>query len=167
MKLHMLFPTKTSCCQLWAFLLLSSSASLISNNSMPQIHISKIYGLHCFNPQIQPFENFSLLMVSSITKKKKNTCSFYLTMAPHNTRGISLFSAGDHSGFLRTYHWVKHNFFWPGIRRDVKNSVAHCIECQRQNHETIHPLGFFAALTNSNGHLARHCPWFCRRFAII
>ena len=57
---------------------------------------------------------------------------------------------GGHSGLLRIYHRVKRSFLWSGIRRDVKIFVAHCTECQRQNHETIHPPGVLQPLPISN-----------------
>ncbi|KAM1111179.1 hypothetical protein ACFX19_010480 [Malus domestica] len=53
---------------------------------------------------------------------------------------------GGHSGFLRTYKRLTRNFFWPGIKRETKQFVAECTECQRQNIENIHPPGLLQPL---------------------
>ncbi|TQE12665.1 hypothetical protein C1H46_001685 [Malus baccata] len=58
---------------------------------------------------------------------------------------------GGHSGFLRTYKRLSRNFLWPGIRKDTKQFVAECTECQRQNIENIHPPGLLQPLPIPTG----------------
>ena len=53
---------------------------------------------------------------------------------------------GGHSGFLKTYHRVKKEFFWDGLKSDIEKFVAECLVCQQNKVETIktpslpHPL---------------------------
>jgi hypothetical protein len=44
---------------------------------------------------------------------------------------------GGHSGFLKTYHRVKKDFFWDGLKADVQRFVAECLVCQQNKVETI------------------------------
>ena len=43
---------------------------------------------------------------------------------------------GGHSTFLKTYHRVKKEFFWEGIKIDVQRFVAECLVCQQNKVET-------------------------------
>jgi hypothetical protein len=36
---------------------------------------------------------------------------------------------GGHSGFLKTYHRVKKDFFWDGLKTNVQRFVAECVVC--------------------------------------
>ena len=45
---------------------------------------------------------------------------------------------GGHSGFLKTLHRVQKDFYWPGLRFDVKKHVRECDICQRLKYETYH-----------------------------
>jgi hypothetical protein len=47
---------------------------------------------------------------------------------------------GGHSGFLKTYHRVKKEFFWDGLKTDVERFVAECLVCQQNKVETIKTL---------------------------
>jgi hypothetical protein len=44
---------------------------------------------------------------------------------------------GGHSGFLKTYHRVKKEFFWDGLKTNVQNFVVECLVCQQNKVETI------------------------------
>jgi hypothetical protein len=44
---------------------------------------------------------------------------------------------GGHSGFLKTYHRVKKELFWDGLKTDVQRFVAECLVCQQNKVETI------------------------------
>ncbi|XP_075666089.1 uncharacterized protein LOC142635932 [Castanea sativa] len=48
---------------------------------------------------------------------------------------------GGHSGFLKTLHRVQRDFYWPGLRKDVRKYVRECDTCQRLKHETCNPTG--------------------------
>jgi hypothetical protein len=43
---------------------------------------------------------------------------------------------GGHSGFFKTYHRVKKDFFWDGLKTDVQRFVAECLVCQQNKVET-------------------------------
>jgi hypothetical protein len=47
---------------------------------------------------------------------------------------------GGHSGFLKTYHRVKKDFFWDGIKTDVQRSVEEFLVFQQNKAETIKTL---------------------------
>jgi hypothetical protein len=44
---------------------------------------------------------------------------------------------GGHSGFLKTYHRFKKDFFWDGLKTDVQRFVAECLVFQQNKVETI------------------------------
>ena len=44
---------------------------------------------------------------------------------------------GGHSGFLKTYHRVKKEFCWDGLKSDIQKFVAECFVCQENKVETI------------------------------
>ena len=43
---------------------------------------------------------------------------------------------GGYSRFLKTYHRVKKDFFWDGLKSDIKNFVVGCLVCQQNKVET-------------------------------
>ena len=42
-----------------------------------------------------------------------------------------------HSGFLKTYHRVKKEYFWDGLKTDVQRFVVECLVFQQNKVETI------------------------------
>ena len=48
---------------------------------------------------------------------------------------------GGHSGFLKTYHRVKKEFFWDGLKFDIQKFVAEFLVCQQNKVETIKTPG--------------------------
>jgi hypothetical protein len=53
---------------------------------------------------------------------------------------------GGHLGFLKTYHRVKKEFFWDGIKTDVQRFVVECLVCQQNKVETIKTPGLLQPL---------------------
>jgi hypothetical protein len=53
---------------------------------------------------------------------------------------------GGHSGFLKTYHRVKKEFFWDGLKTDVQRFVAECLVFQQNKVETIKTPGLLQPL---------------------
>ena len=53
---------------------------------------------------------------------------------------------GGHSGFLKTLHRVKRDFYWPGLRADVRKMVRECDTCQRLKYETCNLAGLLQPL---------------------
>ena len=54
---------------------------------------------------------------------------------------------GGHSGFLKTYHRVKNEFFWDGLKADIQKFVAECLVCQQNKVETIKTPGLLQPLS--------------------
>ena len=48
---------------------------------------------------------------------------------------------GGHSGYLKTLYRKNQDFFWKGMKFDVKRHVKHCEVCQRIKVETTKPGG--------------------------
>ena len=48
---------------------------------------------------------------------------------------------GGNSRFLKTYHRVKNEFFWDGLKYDIQKFVVECLVCQQNKVETINTLG--------------------------
>ena len=53
---------------------------------------------------------------------------------------------GGHSGFLKTYHGVKKDLFWEGLKSNVQRFVEECLVCQQNKVETIKTLGLLQPL---------------------
>jgi hypothetical protein len=53
---------------------------------------------------------------------------------------------GGHLGFLKTYHRVKKDFFWDGLKNDVQRFVAECLVFQQNKVETINTSGLLQPL---------------------
>jgi hypothetical protein len=51
-----------------------------------------------------------------------------------------------HSGFHKTVHRAKRDFYWKGMRKDIKKLVRECDICQVNKPETIHPAGLLQPL---------------------
>jgi hypothetical protein len=51
-----------------------------------------------------------------------------------------------HLGFLKTYHKIKKDFFWEGIKIDVQNFVLECVLCRQNKGETIKMSGLLQPL---------------------
>jgi hypothetical protein len=61
-------------------------------------------------------------------------------------------SIGGHSGFLKTYHRVKKDFFWDGLKTDIQRFVAECLAFQQNNLETYKTSGLLQPLAIPNQH---------------
>jgi hypothetical protein len=53
---------------------------------------------------------------------------------------------GAHSGFLKTYHRVKKEFFWYGLKSDIQKFVAKYLVCQQKKVKTIKTPGLLQPL---------------------
>lgn len=53
---------------------------------------------------------------------------------------------GKHSGILQTYHRLKLNVYWKGMKEDVQRFVKECEVCQRQKYETTTPARLLSPL---------------------
>jgi hypothetical protein len=51
-----------------------------------------------------------------------------------------------HSGYHKTVHHAKANFYWRGMRQDIRRFVQECEVCQVSKPETIHPSGLLQPL---------------------
>ena len=54
---------------------------------------------------------------------------------------------GGHSGFLKTYHRVKNEFFLDGLKSDIQKFVAECLVCQQNKAKTIKTPGLLQPLS--------------------
>jgi hypothetical protein len=46
-----------------------------------------------------------------------------------------------HPGYQKTITVVRGQYFWPGMKRDVTDYLARCMECQKVKVEHRHPTG--------------------------
>lgn len=46
---------------------------------------------------------------------------------------------GGHSGFLKSFHRLKQDFFWVGMKSNLKQYIKECVVCQQMKHETCSP----------------------------
>jgi hypothetical protein len=59
---------------------------------------------------------------------------------------------GGHLGFLKTYHRVKKEFFWDGLKNDVQRFVAEFLVCQQNKVEIIKTPGLLQPLAIPSQH---------------
>ncbi|XP_065636169.1 uncharacterized protein LOC136070305 [Quercus suber] len=60
---------------------------------------------------------------------------------------------GGHSGYLKTFHRAKRDWFRWGMKQDLKDYIKCCDICQRIKHETSRPAGLLQPLA------IPHTPW--------
>jgi hypothetical protein len=53
---------------------------------------------------------------------------------------------------LKTYHRVKKEFFWDGLKSDVQKFMEECLVCQQNKVETIKTLGLLQPLAIPSQH---------------
>jgi hypothetical protein len=51
-----------------------------------------------------------------------------------------------HPGYQKTITTVRSQFFWPGMKKDVVDYIARCMECQKVKVEHRHPAGLLQPL---------------------
>jgi hypothetical protein len=61
-------------------------------------------------------------------------------------------SVGGHSRFLKTYHKVKKDFFWDGLKNDAQRFVEECLDFQQNKVETIKNPGILQPLSIPSQH---------------
>jgi hypothetical protein len=49
-----------------------------------------------------------------------------------------------HPGYQKTVATVKSQYFWPGMKREIVEYIARCMECQKVKAEHRHPTATFA-----------------------
>ena len=53
---------------------------------------------------------------------------------------------GGQAGFLKSYHRLKQDFFWHGMKSDLKIHIKECDVCQQMKSKTCHPAGLLQPL---------------------
>jgi hypothetical protein len=48
-----------------------------------------------------------------------------------------------HPGYQKTVAAVKSHYYWPGMKKEIAEYIARCMECQRVKAEHRHPLGCY------------------------
>jgi hypothetical protein len=51
-----------------------------------------------------------------------------------------------HPGYQKTMATVKSHYFWPGMKKDIGEYIARCMECQKVKAEHRHPAGLLQPL---------------------
>jgi hypothetical protein len=54
-----------------------------------------------------------------------------------------------HPGYQKTITVVRGQYFWPGMKRDVTDYLARCMECQKVKAEHRHPTWIVATISHS------------------
>lgn len=54
---------------------------------------------------------------------------------------------GGHMGVTKTLARLTENFYWPGLRKDVKHFVVACVDCQHTKYETKKVVGLLCPLS--------------------
>jgi hypothetical protein len=51
-----------------------------------------------------------------------------------------------HPGYQKTVAAVKSHYFWPGLKKEIDEYIARCMECQKVKAEHRHPAGLLQPL---------------------
>jgi hypothetical protein len=51
-----------------------------------------------------------------------------------------------HPGYQKTMAAIKSHYFWPGMKREIVEYIARCMECQKVKAEHRHPAGLLQPL---------------------
>jgi hypothetical protein len=51
-----------------------------------------------------------------------------------------------HLGYQKIVAVVKSHYFWPGMKREIVEYIARCMECQKVKDEHRHPAGLLQPL---------------------
>ena len=54
---------------------------------------------------------------------------------------------GGHSGFLKSFHRLKQDLFWVGMKSNLKQYIRECAVCQQMKHETCSLAGLLQPLS--------------------
>jgi hypothetical protein len=57
----------------------------------------------------------------------------------------------EHSGYEKTLHRAKRDFYWQGMRQDIKDFIRECDTCQINKHNNLFPAGLLQPLPISSG----------------
>ena len=57
---------------------------------------------------------------------------------------------GGHSGYLKTMHRIQHDFFWFGMKHDIKHHIKTCETCQQIKVDTSKLVGLLQPLPFPN-----------------
>ncbi|KAA8517478.1 hypothetical protein F0562_017771 [Nyssa sinensis] len=63
---------------------------------------------------------------------------------------IAQFHNSTHEGYQKTIHRIRSNFYWKGMRRQIKEFVKNCDTCQRHKVENLTPAGLLQPLPIPN-----------------
>jgi hypothetical protein len=56
-----------------------------------------------------------------------------------------------HPGYQKSIAVVRSQYFWPGMKKEVANYIARCLECQKVKTEHRHPVGCYNHFPFQNG----------------
>jgi hypothetical protein len=51
-----------------------------------------------------------------------------------------------HPGYQKTVATIKSHYFWPGMKREIAEYIARCMECKKVKVENRHPTGLLQPL---------------------
>jgi hypothetical protein len=57
-----------------------------------------------------------------------------------------MFHYARHPGYQKTITAVRCQFFWLGMKKDVSDYIAQCMECQKVKVEHRHPMSLLQPL---------------------
>jgi hypothetical protein len=63
---------------------------------------------------------------------------------------IAQFHDSSHEGFLKTFHRIRANFYWQGMRDSIKTFIRECSVCQQHKVEQLSPIGLLQPLPIPN-----------------
>jgi len=84
-----------------------------------------------------PWDNIKiqLRLILLDTPTKIIICNGLIKYPPKDLRPVIIGEthcppAGEHRGVTKTYHRIKHNYYWENLKSDVQKYIQQCLQCQ-------------------------------------
>ena len=124
-------------------------------------HISK----HLSNRKPQKYEPDRFLHVKGLLYKHVTDSNqkFLVFVIPKDWKYTVLLEAHDklgHQGATHTYCLIKHQYYWKGMKKDIRKYIANCTLCCRKNQGSVLP---FANARNTRATICQNCHRFGNR----
>ena len=118
--------------------------------------LEELKKIYLQDPQLQElFNNYHQGILDQMQYQIRNNLLFYKgrlhlgSLVPFQQGILQQFHCsplGGHTGVYKTYARLKREFYWPGMRRDMRAFIRSCDTCQRNKEENVHPAGLLQSL---------------------
>jgi hypothetical protein len=96
---------------------------------------------------LQKADNYKLGIDGILLRKKKIFVPNVQDLKRMILHEIHNVSYAGHPGYQKTMATIKSHYFCPGMKKEIVEYIARCMECQKVKAENRHPTGLLQHLT--------------------